>query len=1271
MYDVIMLQETKLTTEEYGQITARAEKHSYKVYMAEGLQTKNRWGQLTPLGGVVTMVRMEAKQKLVWEKKGENQQLLAVKVEEWTMINGYAPPHPNDKMLLAAMLQEMMISERLDQPEKKWALAGDWNDEWEDSAVAAIANYAGGIVVRRKNHDTEKGTRWSSDREIDWWATSESGATSEATALSTKIADHKGIWVELSTGDLSWKTGMLRKKPKYNKPESMPMETWKLLVRDIWEGKKNTEERKLLEEVATNPTDDLEQEWTLFQQCLENTYQEAMHHCLEHGLHSPGAEEEAIRDALNTKTRKGGQGDHMWKRHSSNRPCCTNSGKERRDRRKLARSEHLEQELKKGRTPDPKLLKKVLKKNADVADPLPRTKQIKKDLAESLKKLEEEEKKKRMQGWRGRMQTVQGISRWAKSRDKVAMPIINDGQGNFAGTRHEAVTMVINHWKKTWNRFTSEQDKKQKIDDAKKIFETAFADTKELAAACCFKTRPSEEAFEEKAKNASGAGGPDGWTSDEVKAAPPGAIRLFCRLTQNWEKHRRAPKGLEVANQKNLVKEKKIKFLQNKPTLAAADTRPISIFSVWWRLWASVWATSKQIQEWRDRFCPDEIVGGAGSLGSEEVAAWFAEMLAALGYGGTLDYTQCYDMMIPEIVGAAMRAAGLPEDVAYLVENTWASQRRWMEVEKHVDPTPMDCGSALPQGDPWGPLMLNIFMWAGMLVVQQQLQDGTPQPDTDENEEAPPVATTKSKGRGRPKAKAKTATTAKSKAKAKGTNKGKTKPEPETSSHSKDEPKETKKIHSEQQAKEVAERRQKQRREQERKYPHEVYMDDRTWAAENPKASIEPKEAWSNFSKSVLLIENASKTQFMAVQKTKKATLAKEVRKEGMDDKEVVRDYMEVLGCEMSQSTARKMSEKETKKLAKAGKMAQLVGSLPIGHKQKAGAIRVLALSKATYGWVTREVHSLAAQGVFNKTLKAMNAAWARRSNPFLKAALVGGTMHLRSITAQRIIGMAQSMRWRTSRVLTWNLNPGGFVCLLRKTLKRLNWTEEEDFKWSLGKEEEDDEPLMTIDLGKTRPTETNDEKRHKKKLAHYVRESWRRQQWNGWMKAKGRIPEQIREAGQNGHDIQYDEERFTRVRRKFETDDGTVRAILAGAVMSPACFEEPCLWPGCNEPLGHWRHVCWQCPHRPEKLDMPECPFEQRLGWAPVKDKGSRWEALNWLKTVTEAIWEKRYDNAKKRKQRLDRIEKKKQENQTPAGNDDETEEDDESDEEAASGGE
>ena len=108
--------------------------------------------------------------------------------------------------------------------------------------------------------------------------------------------------------------------------------------------------------------------------------------------------------------------------------------------------------------------------------------------------------------------------------------------------------------------------------------------------------RPSDKDFCKKAAKAKGAGGPDGWTSEEVKMLPKSCIELFAMISRQWEVQGRAPKSLKIANQKNLVKDKKVKIINNVPVLDAGDTRPISVFSVWWRLWASCWATSRAIK---------------------------------------------------------------------------------------------------------------------------------------------------------------------------------------------------------------------------------------------------------------------------------------------------------------------------------------------------------------------------------------------------------------------------------------------------------------------------------------------------------------------------------------------------------------------------------------------------------------------------------------------------------------------------------------------------
>ena len=64
-----MLQEVKLDTVEFGQISRWAEKRSYKAYIAEGETIKHRWYDkyqaTAQRGGVLTLVRMEAKQELV------------------------------------------------------------------------------------------------------------------------------------------------------------------------------------------------------------------------------------------------------------------------------------------------------------------------------------------------------------------------------------------------------------------------------------------------------------------------------------------------------------------------------------------------------------------------------------------------------------------------------------------------------------------------------------------------------------------------------------------------------------------------------------------------------------------------------------------------------------------------------------------------------------------------------------------------------------------------------------------------------------------------------------------------------------------------------------------------------------------------------------------------------------------------------------------------------------------------------------------------------
>ena len=102
-------------------------------------------------------------------------------------------------------------------------------------------------------------------------------------------------------------------------------------------------------------------------------------------------------------------------------------------------------------------------------------------------------------------------------------------------------------------------------------------------------------------------------------------------------------------------------------------------------------------------------------MGAEEVAAWFSEAYASHGMGGTLDYSQCYDMMHPEVAAAAMAPAGYSPAVAEIMRTIWSSQERWIQWDRHTCAEPLTQIEAMPQDDPFGPLVLNVYMLAGWI----------------------------------------------------------------------------------------------------------------------------------------------------------------------------------------------------------------------------------------------------------------------------------------------------------------------------------------------------------------------------------------------------------------------------------------------------------------------------------------------------------------------------------------------------------------------------
>ena len=72
--------------------------------------------------------------------------------------------------------------------------------------------------------------------------------------------------------------------------------------------------------------------------------------------------------------------------------------------------------------------------------------------------------------------------------------------------------MITKHWKDTWSRFASDKERDEKVEKAKSFFKDVFKHVRKERDW----QRPSDKDFCKKAAKAKGAGGPDGWTSEEV-----------------------------------------------------------------------------------------------------------------------------------------------------------------------------------------------------------------------------------------------------------------------------------------------------------------------------------------------------------------------------------------------------------------------------------------------------------------------------------------------------------------------------------------------------------------------------------------------------------------------------------------------------------------------------------------------------------------------------------------------------------------------------------
>ena len=151
--------------------------------------------------------------------------------------------------------------------------------------------------------------------------------------------------------------------------------------------------------------------------------------------------------------------------------------------------------------------------------------------------------------------------------------------------------------------------------------------------------------------------------------------------------------------------------------LQPADARPITICAAWWRLFASAWLHNSRTEAWIRHVLHEDVCYGKGN-DAQIAAAKLLHTYTKQGFLASLDYQKCYDLLRPMASVAMLRQTGFPEEMCKLCEEMWVKLRRWTRWGQHVDSESMGSFElALPQGDPFGPLLCGLWLSSGIRWV--------------------------------------------------------------------------------------------------------------------------------------------------------------------------------------------------------------------------------------------------------------------------------------------------------------------------------------------------------------------------------------------------------------------------------------------------------------------------------------------------------------------------------------------------------------------------
>ena len=327
-----------------------------------------------------------------------------------------------------------------------------------------------------------------------------------------------------------------------------------------------------------------------------------------------------------------------------------------------------------------------------------------------VKKLEQDYKVQRLQQWRARLRGSETATfQWLRSKpQRFQHDMFNDtveSSAQASSSMHEALEN-FSFWDQVWQRSAMPEE----------VPADEYLNQWQVPPAISSTWAPVEFRHVMNAvhKQHHKSAGVDGYSGSEVAAWPVVMWSAVMMVYHTFERLQAMPSNWQCIRQTHLPK-------ASLPlgSIPVSKLRPISVMSVFWRIYISAKLQGRDALDWYRTQLSEHQWGSRKKRDAAAAVVTLAEANSKGHVMASLDFSQAFDRVRPERVLTILTRKGFPQWLASVVASIWGNQKRVLQWAGCSRREVVAVNSSMPQGDSLAPWALNVMLQIPCDIIQQ------------------------------------------------------------------------------------------------------------------------------------------------------------------------------------------------------------------------------------------------------------------------------------------------------------------------------------------------------------------------------------------------------------------------------------------------------------------------------------------------------------------------------------------------------------------------